>query len=490
MVRPWQTGLGAECQDDLLRICRKFRVPTDVPFKQLPRKWQDLVIEGEPGYGKDEAHKWPHAWYGVKGYFRWLESKAYKMHVRVLLSRYRAYTPCPDCRGKRFQPEALLYRCANGSPKAEIRRPKEGRSPKPESPNGAEPPSGGGNGSLTLADFYQLPIRDALPFIETLADRHRLRPNDPLGLVLNEVRSRLGYLDEVGLGYLTLDRPTRTLSGGETERVNLTTCLGTRLVNTLFVLDEPSVGLHPRDTERLVRLLQQLRDAGNTVVVVEHEASVIRAAEQIVDLGPGHGATGGEVVFQGTYAQLLKSKESLTGQYLSGRKQIEIPQRRPVSAGQASRRPLLQYRPVHFRPTHLKRRPVPVAGQAGRLPCFEARPRHAATTSRTSASKSRWAGSCASPASAAPARPPSSAKSCCRHWQTGSNPTRPPSKPPTASHPKTMATRKAATRALRHSATRALLERLRTPQPRRPGGSVHPRQDPALESRRLYRRLR
>ena len=164
-----------------------------------------------------------------------------------------------------------------------------------------------------------------------------MRPNDPLGLVLNEVRSRLGYLNEVGLGYLTLDRPTRSLSGGETERVNLTTCLGTRLVNTLFVLDEPSVGLHPRDTERLVRLLQQLRNAGNTVVVVEHEASVIRAADQIVDLGPGHGATGGEVVFQGTYPQLLKSKQSLTGQYLSGRKQIEIPQRRAVKVGQASR---------------------------------------------------------------------------------------------------------------------------------------------------------
>ena len=323
VVRPWQTGLGAECQDDLLRTCRQFHVPTDVPFKQLTKKWQDLVIDGEPGYGKDKAHEWPRAWYGVKGYFRWLESKAYKMHVRVLLSRYRAYTPCPDCHGKRFQPEALLYRCEVGSPKAEVR-------------TGLEPVPSGLNGTLTLADFYQLPIRDALPLIEALADRHRLRPNDPLGLVLNEVRSRLGYLNEVGLGYLTLDRPTRSLSGGETERVSLTTCLGTRLVNTLFVLDEPSVGLHPRDTERLVRLLEQLRNAGNTVVVVEHEASVIRAADQIVDLGPGHGTTGGEVVFQGTYPQILKSQHSLTGQYLSGRKQIEIPQPRAVSLGRTS----------------------------------------------------------------------------------------------------------------------------------------------------------
>ena len=325
VVKPWQTGLGAECQEDLRRICRKFRVPTDVPFNQLPGKWQDLVIEGEPDYGKDEAHKWPLAWYGVKGYFRWLESKAYKMHVRVLLSRYRAYTPCPDCRGKRFQPETLLYRA--------LVAPVLGRRKLTSDPKSEPAASGSG---LTLADFYQLPIRDALPFIDTLAAHHRLRPSDPIGLVLNEVRSRLGYLDEVGLGYLTLDRPTRTLSGGETERVSLTTCLGTRLVNTLFVLDEPSVGLHPRDTERLVRLLQQLRNAGNTVVVVEHEASVIRAADQIVDLGPGHGATGGKIVFQGTYPQILKSKESLTGQYLSGRKQIEIPQRRAVSARQAS----------------------------------------------------------------------------------------------------------------------------------------------------------
>jgi excinuclease ABC subunit A len=185
-------------------------------------------------------------------------------------------------------------------------------------------------GGLTLADFYQLPIRDGLQFIERLAEKKQFRPNEPLGLVLQEVRSRLSYLNEVGLGYLTLDRPTRTLSGGETERVNLTTCLGTRLVNTLFVLDEPSVGLHPRDTDRLVRLLEHLRDAGNTVVVVEHEPSVMRAANQIVDLGPGHGATGGQVVFQGTYGQILKSAQSLTGQYLSGCKHIEVPTRRNV----------------------------------------------------------------------------------------------------------------------------------------------------------------
>ncbi|MBP7976592.1 MAG: excinuclease ABC subunit UvrA [Verrucomicrobia bacterium] len=340
VVKPWQTGLGAECQDDLLRLCRKRGVPTDVPFHRLPRKWQKLVIDGDPKYGQDPAHEWPRAWYGVKGYFRWLESKAYKMHVRVLLSRYRAYTPCPDCRGQRLQPEALLYRCRVPDSPPEASRPRETRNPPGAAPPPPAPPAADGPPrSLTLADFYQLPIREALPFIEALAGRRLRQPHDPLALVLGEVRARLSYLNEVGLGYLTLDRPTRTLSGGETERVSLTTCLGTRLVNTLFVLDEPSVGLHARDTDRLVRLLEQLRAAGNTVVVVEHEARVIRAADQVIDLGPGHGAAGGEVVFQGAYPQLLRSPRSLTGQYLSGRRRIELPPRRAVNGPPPAHRP-------------------------------------------------------------------------------------------------------------------------------------------------------
>ena len=304
VVKPWQTGHGQECQTDLLRVCRQQEIPIDTPFERLPKKLQTYVIEGEPGYGTDEDHQWPRAWYGVKGYFRWLESKAYKMHVRVLLSRYRAYTACPDCQGQRFQPEALLYRS----------------QPTPAAPAG-----------LTLADFYLLPVRDAAACVQSWGQQHQKSANDPVGLALNEVSARLGYLNEVGLGYLTLDRPTRSLSGGETERVNLTTCLGTRLVNTLFVLDEPSVGLHPRDTERLVRILQQLRDAGNTVVVVEHEPSLMRAADQIVDLGPGHGATGGEIVFQGPFQNILKASGSLTGLFLSGREKVEIPRRRPVT---------------------------------------------------------------------------------------------------------------------------------------------------------------
>jgi len=305
-VKPWRTGTGAESQADLKKFCKARHVPMDVPFHQMSAEHQKWIIEGDKDYGIDEDHQWPLAWYGVKGYFRWLESKSYKMHVRVLLSRYRAYTKCPTCDGARLKPEALLYFLS-------IEKQK-----------------------LTLPNFYALPVRDALALIESLAKAQtkdsRPKTQDPIHHALSEVRARLAYLDEVGLGYLTLDRATRTLSGGETERVNLTTCLGTRLVNTLFVLDEPSVGLHPRDTDRLVRILEKLRDTGNTVVVVEHEASVMHAADQIVDIGPGHGATGGEVVFQGTLPELLKSNRSLTGQYLSGRKQIEIPSRRPVAA--------------------------------------------------------------------------------------------------------------------------------------------------------------
>lgn len=296
-VKPWQTPSNAECQDDLMRFARRRGAPVDVPFAELPQKWRDWVVQGDPGYGQDAAHRWPRAWYGVKGYFRWLESRAYKMHVRVALSRYRIYKICPDCHGTRFRPETLLYRA----------------------------------GGLTLADFYRLPVGRALEFIDSrLAGWKRAKASDPVSLALGEVRSRLAYLEAAGLGYLSLDRATRTLSGGETERVSLTACLGSSLVNTLFVLDEPSVGLHPRDTARLVRLVRQLRDAGNTVVVVEHEASVIRAADQIIELGPGHGESGGHIVFQGTCRELLRARKSLTGAYLSGRRRIEVPARRPV----------------------------------------------------------------------------------------------------------------------------------------------------------------
>jgi excinuclease ABC subunit A len=326
-VKPWQVGHGLESQRDLMTFCKKRRVATDVPFNELPKQTQDWVLNGDEGYdSNDPANAWPKKWYGVKGYFRWLESKSYKMHVRVLLSRYRAYTLCPICEGRRLKPEALLYRLPAASKLVISNQSSEAAGLATDSLN-TDPlvPD------YSLADFYALPVDAALNLVGHLAARCSPKPSDPLALALNEVRARLRYLVEVGLGYLTLDRPTRTLSGGETERVNLTTCLGTRLVNTLFVLDEPSVGLHPRDTARLVRILEQLRDTGNTVVVVEHEASVMRAADQIVDLGPGQGEKGGEVVFCGSVKELLKDDRSLTGQYLGGRKQIEVRTRRSVA---------------------------------------------------------------------------------------------------------------------------------------------------------------
>lgn len=308
VVKPWQSGQSAECQHDLMTVCRRRKVPVNVPFKDLSPEWQRLVVDGDPDYGRDPQHEWPRAWYGVKGYFRWLESRAYKMHVRVLLSRYRSYRTCPVCEGRRFQPEPLWFKAGVA-----------------------------GGEQITLADFYQSTVQEALRFLRLISPPHAgTERSNPVKLALDEVCSRLAYLEEVGLGYLSLDRPTRSLSGGETERVNLTTCLGSRLVNTLFVLDEPTVGLHARDTQRLVSILRRLRDAGNTVVVVEHERGVMRAADQLVDLGPGQGESGGFLVFQGTYAEMLKSRSSVTGACLRGEKRTEASGKRLVRRGPAA----------------------------------------------------------------------------------------------------------------------------------------------------------
>ena len=303
VVKPWQTGHGVECQREMMTAAKHDGIPTNVPFNKLAKKARDWVIHGEPDYGKP-GRTWPDAWYGVAGYFRWLESKAYKMHVRVLLSRYRTYTTCPACDGQRFKPDSLRFKLDH---------------------------TGSGDW-LTLPDFYRLPIRDAAGVIDELADRLDLNRADAFAPVLAEVRGRLDAMVRIGLGYLTLDRPTRTLSGGETQRVNLTACLGSKLVNMLYVLDEPSVGLHPRDTERLVGLLENLRDLGNTLVVVEHETGVIRRADHVVDLGPERGERGGKIVYNGPGSRLAKCRASLTGAYLSGRKKLEPPPARAVTA--------------------------------------------------------------------------------------------------------------------------------------------------------------
>lgn len=281
-VKPWQTESYGECQDDMMAFARKRGIPTDVPWRNLTEEQRRWVIYGE-GNWQDNL------WYGVKRFFEWLETKSYRMHIRVLLSRYRAYRLCPSCRGARLKPEALLWRIGEG-------------------------------GGLTIHEVMLLPIEHCQRFFEEMSLPTPL--DEATGLLLKEIRTRLKYLVDVGLGYLTLDRQSRTLSGGEVQRINLTTALGTSLVNTLFVLDEPSIGLHPRDIKRLIQVLQRLRDAGNTLIVVEHDPGIIRASDFIIDMGPGAGERGGEVVFSGTLEEMLRSAQSLTAQYLTGRKQV------------------------------------------------------------------------------------------------------------------------------------------------------------------------
>ncbi|OGA08221.1 MAG: excinuclease ABC subunit A, partial [Betaproteobacteria bacterium RIFCSPLOWO2_02_64_14] len=316
-VRPWQTDAYRECQDDLLQYARKRRVPLDLPWRELDPEHRRWVLEGEAEW-VSWRKSWPGTWYGVKRFFDWLETKAYKMHIRVLLSRYRAYTPCAACGGARLKSEALSWRVGNSAD-----------ADGAVSPSARFLPQGlgfdrgvlEGLPGLTLHDLVLLPIIRSKEFF----DRVTLAPplDQATGLLLGNIRARLGYLVEVGLGYLTLDRQSRTLSGGEVQRINLTTALGTSLTSTLFVLDEPSIGLHPRDMGRVIGVMRKLRDAGNSLVVVEHDPQIMFAADRILDLGPGPGERGGNVVFFGTPPELRAARDSLTGDYLAGRRRAE-----------------------------------------------------------------------------------------------------------------------------------------------------------------------
>jgi excinuclease ABC subunit A len=314
-VRPWQTESYRECQDDLMSFAKKRGVPTDVPWSELGEAHRHWVLDGE-GAWEDKK------WYGVRRFFDWLETKSYKMHIRVLLSKYRAYDSCPDCGGARLKPDALLWRLgSHADADAVMARGARFR------PRGSALPAAVQESlpGLTLHDVMLLPIERCA---RLFADVEMPAPLDEAAeLLLGEIRTRLAYLNDVGLGYLTLDRQSRTLSGGEVQRINLTTALGTSLTSTLFVLDEPSVGLHPRDIGRIVGVLARLRDAGNTLLVVEHDPQVMLAADRILDMGPGPGARGGEIVFQGTPAELARDADSLTGRYLRGEKLVSDPQR-------------------------------------------------------------------------------------------------------------------------------------------------------------------
>jgi excinuclease UvrABC ATPase subunit len=293
LVRPFQSSSHGESQLDLERAARKRGIDIHKPFDDYTADERDWLLNGtcddpELAYNRGE-------WYGVRGFFKWMESRSYKMHVRVFLSRYRAYTECAACDGGRLKKEAYAFRI----------------------------------GSHTIADLWRMPVSDLHPLVQSWP----LKEGDHAATMLrDEIASRVSYMDRAGLGYLNLDRQTRTLSGGELQRVNLTTCLGASLVNTLFVLDEPSIGLHPRDIGRLIGVMHGLRDKGNTLLVVEHEEAVMHAADNLIDIGPGRGEKGGELVFNGPLEKLSKTKGSLTGDYLFGRKNIPVPtQRRPVN---------------------------------------------------------------------------------------------------------------------------------------------------------------
>jgi excinuclease ABC subunit A len=311
-VKPWQTPSNRECQDDLMKYAKLRGIAVDLPWRELSAREKHWVLEGEPEW-VNWRKSWPGTWYGVGRFFKWLETKAYKMHVRVLLSKYRAYTECTACNGARLKPEALLWRVGS---KANADAALGGRARF--KPNGVR------YDDARLATLPGLTVHDVmlLPLERTKALFDALELPAPLDeatdMLVGEIRTRLDYLNRVGLGYLTLDRQSRTLSGGEVQRINLTTALGTSLVNTLFVLDEPSIGLHPRDMGRVIGVMHRLRDAGNSLVVVEHDPQVMLAADRLLDIGPGPGSKGGNIVGFDTPARIMRQADSLTGRYLSG----------------------------------------------------------------------------------------------------------------------------------------------------------------------------
>lgn len=276
-IKPFQTSSFIEVQEFLVKIAKKRHFPINTPWRDLSEEQKRWVIEGEEPH--DEKH-----WWGVNDFFQWMESRSYKMHVRVMLSRYREYTTCTDCNGSRLKPAALNWFLVVGERKYNIH------------------------------ELMLLPISEVYEFISEFGKQCKEAEAKPL---LEELLPRLRYVIDAGLGYLTLDRQSRTLSGGELQRINLTTALGATLVNTLFILDEPSIGLHTTDVARLVSLLKRLRDAGNTVLVVEHDPEVIMAADRVIELGPGAGAAGGNIIFNGSVSELLSSKAALSGKYLS-----------------------------------------------------------------------------------------------------------------------------------------------------------------------------
>ncbi|MEI8156372.1 MAG: excinuclease ABC subunit UvrA, partial [Burkholderiales bacterium] len=356
-VKPMQTPAWQECQDDLMRHAEASGIPRDTPWYKLTPEQQGWVINGSPNWNG----KWNQHWFGINRFFAYLETKAYKMHIRVLLSKYRSYTSCCTCGGARLKTESLLWRIGTKEQADAVLEPS--RRFMPQGVTWSRMQLEGLPG-LCLHDLMLMPIDRLRRFFDSLqaglgkaeapdasygpnaaAKSATDTPTSPspsvapvtseaeaktLKLLLEEVCTRLKYLCDVGIGYLTLDRQSRTLSGGEVQRINLTTALGTSLVNTLFVLDEPSIGLHPRDMHRIIVAMQRLRDAGNTLVVVEHDPAVMLAADRMIDMGPGPGEKGGQIVFDGS-TEALRGADTLTGAYLGGRKQVGMGFKRMVA---------------------------------------------------------------------------------------------------------------------------------------------------------------
>ncbi len=321
-IKTLQTPAWKENQDDLMQYAGEAGIPRDTAWSQLSEAQRDWVINGSPHW----SGKWNKQWYGVKRFFEYLESKAYKMHIRVLLSKYRAYTPCGTCGGARLKTESLLWRLGSKGDADGVLAPAKRFMPHGVQWKRDQLEALPG---LTVHDLMLMPIDRIRRFFDGLSLPSTML-DDALKLLLDEVRTRLKYLCDVGIGYLTLDRQSRTLSGGEVQRINLTTALGTSLVNTMFVLDEPSIGLHPRDMNRIIVAMHRLRDAGNTLVVVEHDPAVMLAADRLIDMGPGPGERGGQIVFDGT-PEAIREADTLTGAYLGARKQVGMGLKRLVT---------------------------------------------------------------------------------------------------------------------------------------------------------------
>ena len=324
-IKVMQTPAWKEAQDDLMRHAEAEGIPRDTPWYKLTPEHQAWVINGSPHW----KGKWEKHWFGIKRFFAYLESKAYKMHIRVLLSKYRSYTTCETCGGARLKLESLQWRLGTKEAADAVLPPAERFMPVGVQWTRDQLEAMPG---LCLHDLMRLPIDRLQKFSSSLsfAAAGIDAEQKALKSLFEEIQTRLKYLCDVGIGYLTLDRQSRTLSGGEVQRINLTTALGTSLVNTLFVLDEPSIGLHPRDMNRITQAMRRLVDAGNTLVVVEHDPAVMLAADRMIDMGPGPGERGGQIVFDGP-PEDVRHADTLTGAYLGGRKQVGMGLKRAVT---------------------------------------------------------------------------------------------------------------------------------------------------------------